>query len=59
MKVKPIDSHPTAFAAVGPRTPLASGMAAREGEDPQAGLQRSRQPGPQGDAHLPLEDSKT
>jgi len=37
-----------AFAAVGPRTPLASGMAAREGEDPHAGLQRSRQPGPTG-----------
>jgi hypothetical protein len=27
---------------------LASGMAAREGEDPRAGLQRSRQPGPAG-----------
>jgi len=37
-----------AFAAIGPRTPLASGMAAREGEDPHAGLQRSRQPGPTG-----------
>src|SRR5258707_9162244 len=37
-----------AFAAVGPRIPLASGMAAREGEDPHAGLQRSRQPGPAG-----------
>jgi len=34
-------------------TPLASeGMAAREGEDPLAGLQRSRQPGPQGDARF-------
>lgn len=51
MKVKPIDSHPqAAFATIGPRT-LASGMAAREGEDPLAGLQRSSQPGPQGDAH--------
>jgi hypothetical protein len=27
---------------------LASGVAAREGEDPRAGLQRSRQPGPTG-----------
>ena len=50
-KVKPIDStlpDQAAFAAIGPRTPLASGMAAREGEDPHAGLQRSRQPGPTG-----------
>lgn len=37
-----------AFAAIGLCTPLASGMAAREGEDPHAGLQRSRQPGPRG-----------
>jgi hypothetical protein len=33
-------------------------MDAREGEDPLAGLQRSRQPGPQGDAHPALEDPK-
>jgi hypothetical protein len=40
-----------AFAAIGPRTPLASGMAAREGEDPRAGLQRSRPARPhRGDA---------
>jgi hypothetical protein len=30
---------------------FASGMAAREGEDPLAGLERSQQPGPQGDAN--------
>src|SRR5258707_8445140 len=43
-----------AFAAIGPRTPLASGMAAREGEDPHAGLQRSRQPGPTGGRPIAL-----
>jgi len=31
----------------------ASGMAARKGEDPLAGLERSQQPGPQGDAQFP------
>ena len=34
---------------------FASGMAARKGEDPLAGLQRSLQPGPQGDAHFLLQ----
>ena len=32
--------------------PFAPGMAARKGEDPLAGLQRSQQPGPQGDAQF-------
>jgi hypothetical protein len=32
-------------------------MAAREGKDPLAGLERSQQPGPQGDAQI-LEDIK-
>ena len=31
----------------------ASGMAARKGKDPLAGLERSQQPGPQGDAQFP------
>jgi len=55
MKVKPIDSHASGLGRhlrlLGD-APLASGMAAREGEDPLAGLQRSQQPGPQGDAQF-------
>jgi len=35
---------------------LASGMAAREGEAPHAGLQRSRQPGPAGRRPTPFSD---
>ena len=31
---------------------FASGMAARKGEDPLAGLQRSQQPGPPGDGRI-------
>lgn len=58
MYVKPIDSHPfqslRPSAAVVPRIAFALGMAAREGEDPFAGLQRSQQPGPQGNAQFPL-----
>lgn len=38
---------------------FASGMAARKGEDPLAGLQRSLQPGPQGEAHLLRSQSRT
>ena len=34
---------------------FASGMAAREGQDPLAGLERSQQPGPQGDAQFPAQ----
>jgi hypothetical protein len=39
-------------SAGGLRRPSASGMAARKGEDPLAGLQRSQQHGPQGDAQF-------
>jgi len=42
-----------AAAAVRRLGPFASGMAARKGEDPLTGLQRSQQPGPQGDAQFP------
>lgn len=35
--------------------PFASGMAARKGQDPLAGLERSQQPGPQGDAQFPAQ----
>ena len=45
----PIDS---AVGLFGDSGRFASGMAARKGEDPLAGLQRSLQPGPQGDAHF-------
>ena len=38
---------------------FASGMAARKGEDPPAGLQRSLQPDPQGDAHVLLGQRRT
>ena len=34
---------------------FASEMAAREGKDPLAGLERSQQPGPQGDAQFPAQ----
>lgn len=52
----PIDSAAVLFGDSGR---FASGMAAREGEDPLAGLQRSLQPGPQGDAHLLLSQRRT
>jgi|SRR5678815_2346472 hypothetical protein len=48
-QVKPIDSPDQgSLRGYWVKQPLASGMAAREGEDPHAGLQRSRQPGPRG-----------
>jgi hypothetical protein len=50
VKVLPIGSAGVAVRGFGP---FASGMAARKGEDPLAGLQRSQQPGPQGDAQFP------
>jgi hypothetical protein len=49
VKVLPIGSAGVAVRGFGP---FASGMAARKGEDPLAGLQRSQQPGPQGDAQF-------
>ncbi|MEH2676451.1 hypothetical protein DXU07_46295 [Bradyrhizobium elkanii] len=45
-------SEDSAVVSFGDSGRFASGMAARKGEDPLAGLQRSLQPGPQGDAHL-------
>ena len=46
-------SFPVRTSLVGrPRCAFASGMAARQGEDPLTGLQRSQQPGPQGDAYF-------
>jgi hypothetical protein len=50
MKLLPIG--PATALVLGTRR-FASGMAAREGEDPLAGLERSQQPGPQGDAQFP------
>jgi len=43
------------FSRLLAHAPVASGMAARQGEDPLAGLQRSQQPGPQGDAQFPAQ----
>jgi hypothetical protein len=50
VKLLPIGSAGVVVRGFGP---FASGMAARKGEDPLAGLQRSQQPGPQGDAQFP------
>ena len=49
MRGIPIDS---AVGLFGDSGRFASGMAARKGEDPLAELQRSLQPGPQGDARF-------